>query len=368
MKICKGILCIFTLVFLVLCGILSLTQKDKEFSEAENRYLAQLPEFKVKELLSGEYQSDMQEYLADQVVYRDGFMQLYALTQKLMGKSEYNGVYLCEDNYLIEAYAEPEKTESITQKFSSVAENTDAECILMLVPTAISIYEDKLPGSAGKNNEQAEVRDYIYANAGMETVDVWSALEESKDDIQLFYRTDHHWTTEAAYIAYLEFCESRGFEPKEKSYYEITTISDEFYGTIYSKALTPFQPADSISVYKQDMSGITVTYSTGEGELYNEEYLSKKDKYSYFLNGNQAKITINNENVDNGRVLLVVKDSYANCFVPFLINHYESIVVLDTRYYRNGVTTTAADIGATEILFLFNLNTMDSDVAMAGIY
>lgn len=368
MNTCKRILCVFALLFLVTCGVLTIVVPDREFSEDENRYLKQNPEISVKGILEGDYQEEIKEYFADQVIFRDDFMRLYAMAQKGMGKSEYNNIYLCDDNWLIEVYNEPVKTEWITEKFAEVTEYTDANCMLMLAPTAISIYDEVLPSGVSGTDKQAEVRDYIYANAGMDTIDVWSALEENKDEVQLYYKTDHHWTTDAAYIAYEAFCEHQGFTPVAKEEFEKVDVSTEFYGTIYSKALTAFQPADTITAYKQDMTGITVTYAAGEGSLYSDEYLEKKDKYAYFLNGNQAMITIENSNVDNDKILLVVKDSYANCFVPFLVNHYEKIVVLDTRYYRMGVSTTAEDIEATDILFLFNLNTLDTDTAIAGIY
>ncbi|MGN0166157.1 MAG: DHHW family protein [Lachnospiraceae bacterium] len=368
MNACKRVLCIFSLVFFAACGILTLVFKDREFSEDENRYLKQCPEISVEGIVEGKYQEELKEYLSDQAAFRDDFMRLYAIAQKGMGKNEYNGVYLCKNDRLIEVYKTPEKTEYINDKLKKAVDNTDAHCMLMLVPTAITIYDEELPWGAGENNAQAQVKDYIYLNSGMDCIDVWTAFEDNKDNVNLYYKTDHHWTTEGAYIAYEEFCKQEGFTPVSKDEFEIVDVSDSFYGTIYSKALTAYQPADTITAYKQDMSGITVTYQSGEGELYAEEYLEKKDKYAYFLNGNQSIITIENTNVDNGKVLLVVKDSYANCFVPFLINHYEKIVVLDTRYYRMGVTTTAEEIGATDILFLFNLNTLDTDTAVAGIY
>lgn len=368
MNLWKRILCIFALLFFTACGILTLALPDREFSEDENRYLAQRPKISAESLLKGEYQEEIKEYLSDQAVFRGDFMRLYALAQKGMAKSEYNGVYLCRDNWLIEVYQTPERTGYITNKLAGVSEETDAHCMLMLVPTAISLYEEVLPFGAGTNNRQSEVRDEIYAGAGMDNIDVWKVLEENKDNVQLYYKTDHHWTTEAAYLAYTEYCRHEGFTPYEKESFEISAVSDAFYGTIYSKALTAFQPADTITVFRQDMSGITVTYPDGEGSLYADEYLEKKDKYAFFLNGNQSIVTVENGNVDNDKVLLVVKDSYANCFVPFLINHYEKIVVLDTRYYRMGVTAAAEEIGATDILFLFNLNTLDTDTAIAGIY
>ena len=145
-----------------------------------------------------------------------------------------------------------------------------------------------------------------------------------------------------------------------------------FYGTIYSKALTPFQPYDRVKAYKQSEENLEIVYDDGRDDqdsLYSDYWLDKKDKYSYFLDtNNHSKIEVTNKGVNNGKVLLVVKDSYANCFVPFLVNHYEKIVILNTRYYRSGVLKAAKECGATDALFLFNLNTFDTETAIAGIY
>ena len=365
---CKITLAAFAILLFAACGILTLVLPDSEFSEEENRSLKQKPELTLKSVVKSDYQKELEDYLSDQVVCRTDFMKLYALAEIAECRTDYNGVYVCDDDWLIEVYKKPENTYVNAERFRKISDNLDADCTLMLIPTAVSMYSEKLPSFTSKNNKQKEVMKYMYANSGMQTVDVWDTLEDAKKDTRLYYKTDHHWTTDAAYICYEKFCEAKGLTAVPKESFDIEEVSNRFYGTVYSKALTPFQPYDTIKAYKQDMSGITVTYASGEGSLYNDEYLQKKDKYSYFLNGIQSEITITNDNIKEGKTLLVVKDSYANCFVPFLINHYSKIVVLDTRYYRLGVSTAAANSGADEVLFLFNLNTFDTDTALAGIF
>ncbi len=368
MKIFKTALCVFSIGFFALCGIISAVMSDKDFSEDENRSLEQLPEFSVQALVDGDYQQQLDTYLCDQTAFRGGFMRVYGTAQKLMGKCEYNNIYLCDDNWIIDKYNTPKNTEMIAKKLKNIADTSPASCTLMLVPTAVSIYDEVLPAGLGFEVTQKETADYIFSNSGMTNVSLWDVFESEKNDTQLFYKTDHHWTTGGAYIAYTEYCKAMGFEALPESCFDVERVSDSFFGTTYSKALTAFQPADEMYAYKQSMDGITVTYAGGEGELYWEEYLSKKDKYSYFLGSNQPIVTIENENVSNGRTLVVVKDSYANCLVPFLINHFEKVVVLDTRYYRNGVTYAVEQNEATDVLFCFNLNTLDTDTAVAGIF
>ena len=365
---CKIASASFAILFFAVFGILSLITPDREYSEDENRYLAQKPDFNAKTVINGDFQTEFEDYVNDQMVYRENFMGLYALEQKLLMKSEYNGVYVTKGDRLIEKYNEPENTVSIAERFKKLNDKTNAECLLMLVPTAVSIYPEELPYKASEQNRQKEVMDYIYQNSGMTTIDVFSTMQEAKKYCKPYYLTDHHWTTDGAYAAYQKFCESRKITAQRPEDFTIETKSYDFYGTVYSKALTLNQKADEMKFYLQDMDGISVKYRNGEGSLYNFDYLEKKDKYAAFLNGIQPEITIENSNLPDGKTLLVVKDSYANCFVPFLINHYKTIVVLDTRYFRTGVSSKAEEIGADEILLLFNLNTLDTDSALAGIF
>ena len=373
----------FALLFFAACGILTLTHKAYDFSEIENRTLAQFPTLNVKDLVTKEdatasqnvLQNDIEDYLSDQFFCRTGFMKTYALASRLMGKTDYNGTYVCSDDWLIEVYNEPVNTKKNTDRLSKTVDTLNSmgvDTSFILVPTAVSMYPEVLPSNVRGKEGQTEVFNYMYDHIAANTkIDTWSVLEsEKKSGTQLYYKTDHHWTVDAAYAVYAEFCKAKGMEAVPKDSFDIEEVSNSFYGTVYSKSLNPLQPADTIKAYKQDMTGISVKYMADPDadSLYAESYLSVKDKYSYFLNGIQPMITIENSNVKNGKTLLVVKDSYANCFVPFLINHYEKVIVLDTRYYRMGVTPAVRTFGVTDCLFLFNLNTLDKEVALAGIY
>ena len=371
----KLIMAAFALLFFAACGILTLTMPDKEFSEDENRYLKQKPELSLKKVVKSDFQNELEEYLSDQVVFRTDFMKVYAATQIAERRTDYNGVYVCDDDWLIEVYEEPKNTERNIERFTNIEaklKNEGVDCTLMLVPTAISLYPEVLPEGAKENNKQLEVMDQVYSQSKMRNINVLETLKDTKESTQLYYKTDHHWTTDAAYACYVKYCEELGLTAQEKDAFDIKEVSDHFYGTVYSKALTPFQPYDKVKAYEQREENLEIVYDDGRdshSSLYAPEWLEKKDKYSYFLDSNNhQKIEVVNKNVNNGRVLLVVKDSYANCFVPFLINHYEKVVILNTRYYRQGVAKAAKECGATDALFLFNLNTLDTETALAGIY
>ena len=112
-------------------------------------------------------------------------------------------------------------------------------------------------------------------------------------------------------------------------------------------------------------------YSTGEitDSLYNLDYVLQKDKYSLFLNNLHTLIEITNENAESDRELVLIKDSYANSMVPFLTHHFQKIYVFDTRYYKQGPSSFIEDHpSVTDVLLLYNMNTLDSDSGIRGIY
>ena len=360
------IVCFAIICLLSICSVLT---PAKDFSENENRYLAQFPQLSVKSVMSKEYMEELEDYSCDQFVMRDNFMSMYAKYCKITGKTEINHVYLAKDGYLIEKYKQPTHTEEIIERWNRFFEKSQVRVDVMLVPTAISIYEEKLPTFA-KPSMQREVWNTYNSRLNANIINVWNSLQEEKDKKQLYYKTDHHWTTYGAYVAYRLYCQEKGFSPLEWEELNPQTVSENFRGTCFSKVNDSMSPKDSIERILPENWELIVSYSGGvtSNSLYAPEYLEQKDKYSYFLNNLNDKIEIHNNNCKNGKTLLVVKDSYANCFVPFLVNHYEDIIVLDTRYYMSGVSNYMKNNPVSDVLILYNLNTLDEDTGIRGIY
>ncbi len=364
---------------LLICGlVLMLTVllcagKKKEFSEQENRYLSSFPEFSWEGLKEGEYTADLESYLADHFPFRDFFMGVKTGFELAIGNREINDVYIAEDGYLIEKYKKPENTEKIIRVLKGLNESvTDAEVYLMLVPTASVIYSGKLPKNAPMES-QIDAMTQIYENAGCKPIHLLGPLSLLRNEEEpLFYRTDHHWTSYGAYIAYQEYCFARGFEPTALSSLEEKVVTEEFKGTIYSKVNDYTHKGDKIKIYENPDQKLTVCYTdTGEitDSLYNYEYLDKKDKYSFFLNNIHPLIEITNDAVSSEEELVLIKDSYANCMVPFLVNHYRKIYVVDTRYYKEAVSELINQNPAVkDVLVLYNMNTIDTDLGIGGIY
>ena len=358
----------------MLLAVLFIAMDKKEFSENENRYLAEFPSVSLEKIKSGEYMSGLESYLADHFPFRDFFMGVKTKAEMSAGKREINGIYIAKDGYLIEEYEKPENTERIGKILGSFAkelEGQEVDVRLMLVPTAVCIYEEKLPEYAPVR-DQMETAEIIYGISGIKPVDCSKDLLAYKAKGELYYKTDHHWTTLGAYAGYTAYCREKGMDAVSLEEMTAQTAAEDFRGTVYSKAGDYGREGDPITIYTNPADKLTVEYmDTGETteSLYNLEYAEEKDKYSLFLDNLHSLIEITNENADSGRELVLIKDSYANSMVPFLVRHYKKIYVFDTRYYKQGVSEFIKEQpGVTDVLLLYNMNTLDSDLGIRGVY
>lgn len=341
-----------------------------DFSESENRSLADFPGFDVEEILGGDYMSDITEYLSDHFPYRNKFVSVKNDFEIEILKSKYvNNIYIGKDGYFIEDYNKPENSDKIINTLNKFQNNISVKADFMLIPTQISIYEDKLPKFASPVS-QLKTIDKYYSNLDMNCIDVYDTLMANKDNEKLYYRLDHHWTTDGAYYAYVQYCSEKGFSPVNRDEYTVEKIKN-FKGTIYSKlnydnAYT--YEGEEIKVYNKDFD-LNVNYDGEEiNSLYNMDYANKKDKYSLFLNNINSFIEITNKNIKEERSLVIVKDSYANSMVPFLVNHYSKIYVFDPRSYKEPISEFINNNNVDDVLVLYNVNTIDSDTGINAIY
>lgn len=372
-KIKKAVICLLCISVLSLSVCLLVSPK-KEFSENENRYLAQFPSFTVQTLIDGDYTDSLGDWLADHFPQRDFFVGLKSGVEIASGRREINQVYIAHDDYLIESYTKPENTERITDTLVRFYDKVDPnrfEVNFMLVPTAVTIYSDKLPAYAPASH-QTETASAIYDATGIPAIDCTEWLLSGASEGQLYYRTDHHWTTLGAYYGYLAYCDAKGLTPVPLESMTAQTVTEEFAGTLYSRVNDYNHKKDTITIYTNPADELTVTYvDTGEvtDSLYNLDYVTEKDKYSLFLNNIHPLIEIENLAADSQDELMLIKDSYANSMVPFLAHHYRKIYVFDTRYYRDGPSSFLEEHNdITDILLLYNMNTLDGDTGIRGIY
>ena len=373
MKIRAFLVCGSFLAMLGAGAAVNLLTPDRTFSETENRYLQQLPSISAKEVFSGGFSSDFETYINDQFWNRDGWTGLKTLTGLALLKKDNGRVYFGRDGCLFE------KTEAYDQKLldrnieavKNFIRRTESSypslrCAVMLIPTASEIYPEKLPPYAPVP-DQRNVIGKIEKAAGKETViDPTDELAARKDK-QLYYRTDHHWTSDGAYAAYIAWAEHMGLTPVPPDSWLDKTVSDNFRGTLYSKAGLRSLPPDSIKIYiPTEPNPCTVSWEGGGLDgLYDPSYLEKKDKYSYFIGGNHPLATVTT-GIKNGKTLLLIKDSYANSMVPFLAEHYEKIILADPRYYKKSISELLEAEKTDDLLILYNVTGFAEDKNVAA--
>lgn len=358
---------VFVVLFFVILGLfagLTFGLPAREFSDNENRNLAQLPVLTVENLLSGQFQSDLDAFLSDQIPLREMWIETNTNLKKWLGKTEINGVYLGSDGYYFQQFTENSyssaRVDAVFALMGQFAAKQDANVSIMMVPTPGVVYKDKLPANAPMYDADAMWQKLKSAMPDSNFIDLREVFASSEE--QLYYRTDHHWTTQGAYVAYQQYCAAMGLTAKPIGEFGLTKVSDSFLGTIYSKTLDPEAKSEEIWAAKT-LPEIKVTFDGNQqtDTLYAEEFLGKKDQYAYFFGGNWGKVEIETE-VDNGKTLVIFKDSFANSFVPYILGDYEKIVMLDLRYFGGNVSEAVT--GATDVLFLYEMTNLLTDTGI----
>lgn len=354
-----------TIAFLCFVPIWMLIVKDKTFSDKENRYLAGFPKITWSSIVDGSFMDDLETYLADQFPLRNSSITLKTNALRAVGQRKINGVYMGDNGYLIaeeESY-DKDSVKKLTQAVNTFSENlSNVNVNVMLVPNAISIYTDKLP--SGIKSGQKDTIDMVYGglDENINPVDVYSTFRKYRD-YQLYYKTDHHWTTKGAKFAFDEYADVTGLDT-ENVEYDTYCVSDNFQGTQASNCGV-YSSNDIINIcVPHDSEGsyiVNYVYETKKTTtLFDIDKLKEKDKYLVFMGGNYAEVDIDTAS-QSDRNLLVIKDSYANSFIPMLTPYYKKIIVVDPRYYYDNIYDLVSSNNINEVLFLYNVNSYVTD-------
>ena len=362
------------ILFLASLGLLlafNALHKDRAFSETENRMLEQRPVPTAESVLSGRFMTKFEKYQTDQFAFRDLWVKVKTTADLILGKRESNGVYLGKDGYLLEACAYPDSRHypqnvKAIQSFARVHPSLNISMIV--VPYAAAVLTDKLPSFAPVP-DQKEMLDKLYASleTDLTMIDVYPALYSHREE-ELYYRTDHHWTTLGAFYAFSAAAGTLGISPEDNKN-QFYPVTEDFKGTLASRS-GYYGQKDTISVYlPQEAEKLVVHYVEEQkksASLYVSSKLDEKDKYAVFLGGNYPLVDIRTESA-NERRLLLIKDSYANCFVPFLTPYYREIVMVDPRYYYGDIAELIGEKQISDVLFLYNANTFFEDNSLHDV-
>lgn len=369
------------IAFFTLLAVLSLATiflPKTSFSQMENRELAEFPKFSINNLLSTNYMNGIDTYVADHFVGRDAWVGLKGDIEKAGGKQENNGIFIC-DNRLIARLDEPNDRIVVNsiEAITNFAHTTGITPYLMLVPTAVEIQSHYLPAYATATTwSQQEFVESVYDRLeGIVTpINLFPSFLTRQDDY-LYYRTDHHWTSEGAYLAYVAAEEALSYNALVMGVFDVETASNNFYGTLYSKAgYRRIQP-DSVKIYSSTVEGrdpVTRCYAY-DGQvvkeyesIYFREFLNEKDQYRLFLGQNEPVVTIE-ANAKSGNRLLIIKDSYANSFAPFMVSHFDEITLVDLRYINSSFQDYVDLDRYTHVLILYNVENFSGNTDLAKI-
>lgn len=360
------------LVFLIVAFAFNLFSKDKEYSESENRMLAQKPVFSFTNLANGKYMKDMEDYVTDQFFMRDKWINLKVLEDLALGKKESNGVYIGKKDYLMEIPTAPNQ-KALDNNLDAIsnfsASHPDINTVMTLIPNAAYIYDHLIPRNAPVRDQEKDIKYVMNAvSTSLNFVDLTKTMSSHKEE-DIYYKTDHHWTTLGARYAFDALSTALGIE-KPTQEYKIYPVTHSFQGTLASKSGYD-KALDTIEIYvPQGVNTDCVVNFTDEGEktasVYESAALEKKDKYEVFFGGNHTRIDISTP-MEGKKNLLLFKDSYANCFIPFLVPYYRNIIVIDPRYFYDDIESLISDNEITDVLFLYNVNTFLGDNSLGDV-
>jgi hypothetical protein len=362
-------------LFLFALGFLLIPQKS--FSVIENRELAVMPALSADAAMSGEFMSDFESYLLDHFPLRDMWVGLAGAADIALGKKDNGRVYFGGDSWLFSADNIDFDLLGVNlgymQDFMSAVASTypDVEFSVIAAPASWNVAGDMLPASAPVDDEDEAISTIREVLSGAAPVcDPTEALTEAfRSGLRVYYRTDHHWTTRGAYVAYRAWAESLGLTPTAEADFNVITVSESFYGTNASKAGLPWTKPDSMEIFMpKDAAPIKMTIESEKADeesrvsdsLYAAEFLAERDKYAYFLGGNNPVITIDTGAIDGG-TLLILKDSFAHSLAPFLTTHFSRVILVDPRYHRSGLDRFFRENNITDVLFLYSAVQLSND-------
>ena len=356
------------LCFAISLDAATLLSPPRDFSDSENRTLAQAPIFPPDSLRNGAFTDGAERFFSDQFAFRDIWSSLAFHGRTLLGQHEINGVWIGADNYLFLIPSQPNETE-LTRNLEAVnlfaQTHSELRHSMAVIPNSAYIMSNRLPLYASAPDQRAQLGQIAAHLENVAFIDTTDTLLAHQNEA-LYYRTDHHWTSLGAYYAFAPIAAALELDVSTAQY-DIYTVSENFEGTLSSKSGS-HTAKDTIEIYvPRTDTDYNVTYSDGSGteaSLYQKQFLDTKDQYAVFLGGNHPLIDIRTT-ADTERRLLLVKDSYANCLVPFLTPYFEEIVIIDPRFSYDTAESIVNQYGVTDVLYLYNADTFQTDTSLA---
>ncbi len=358
-------------IFLAVMMFLFFFFPKETMSVNEKRVLAEPPQFSFAALTDGSYGTAVENYLSDHFAGRDFWVGLNAQFELYTGRIGANGAYVGKDGYLIN---EPivnnqENMAQSIRKINEFAEQTGLPTRVMVVPSTGYIMEEKLPVLHAVYHDAEILRSAEeQLSENVQWIDLVPEFEQLASTEQLYYKTDHHWTSAGAYAAYRRYCEAAGLTAASREDFTVETVCG-FHGTIYSKKALWNAQADTIELWRRSDGQYHVEIEEDNiqsDSLFFENHLQEADKYPVFLDGNHSLVKIRG-NAAEGGTLLLIKDSFAHCAAAFLADEYQEIIMVDLRYYKQPLTDLCKQYGVDETLVLYGIDNFVNDTNLSWL-
>lgn len=339
----------------------------RTFSEAERRYLAERPKLSDEKLSDWSFDDKVETFLADHLPLRNALVSLNAYATLYTGRQVSEDVWCDAEGYLIEAPVKdaPEEIEKRTRRIAAFGQNTGLTPYLIVVPSTGFVRGDTLPKSLAALYRDEKSLTQIAGTRGISLVPVAGRFRAEGQ--AWYYRTDHHWTADGAYAAYEAYMRAAGHEPLGKDSFTHREIPG-YSGSTQSRSALWLHPTESLTVDEPIGCDVSVTFSDKEGtfaSLFFAEHLKEYDWYPYFLDGNHPVTVIENKSAAaDAPVLLLIKDSFGNSLVTYLVPSYKTIVMVDPRYYKRSVAELCEQYAVNELLFCYSLDHITTDESL----
>ena len=342
----------------------------RSFSENEKRVLSEAPQIDAAGIADGSVFRSIESYLSDHFPGRELWVGTNAYLVNVEGRGATEDIVRGTDGWLFTAPVSDDR-ETLwdnMQAITTFAEKQSVPVTMMAVPSAGAVVSDKLP-ALHLPYPDADLLEEARRIAGntLHWVDLYTDFCSAEQPERLYYRTDHHWTSEGAYRAYCLLMEELGQSSVPRDDFTVEQISG-FYGTSYSKSGLWLTEPDTLELWTgSDIQAVTTVYDANRADpvtregMFFREYLEDADKYPVFLGGNHARVHIET-NADSGKRLLVIKDSYAHALAPFLAEEYSTIDLIDLRYFKQQtISSWLEENPADEILLVYGLSSLAED-------
>ena len=336
-----------------------------DISEAERRKLAQFPNISLSGILNGSFTAGFESYATDQFPLREFFRSIKSRFHlQLLGQLDNNDIYLADGyaakiEYPLNIPSLTHAQDRIRYVFDKYLVNTDCRVLLSIVP-------DKGYYLAQPNGYPTLDYDTLVQNIqSAAAFDGYVNLFESLS-ISDYYKTDTHWRQESILKAADEMCKALNIPLASEMPFQQVVISKPFYGVYKGQAALPMEAEQIITLRNEILSGCRVfNYETNQyTSIYDENKLNSRDLYDIYLSGAAALLKIENPAQDNGRHLVVFRDSFGSSMIPLLVHGYETITLVDTRYMSPDVLGQFVDFTNQDVLFLYSTTVLNNSSAL----